>query len=107
MVMEFQHILLVILLGIILGIISIIVGIIYNKQHKIPRPQLHPNLTLPTIISQMLTQRKLQTNTVEMEEEARVLIFRQAIGQQRQEEKVEKVVKLNCPINLILMDKFK
>ena len=52
----------------------------------------------------MLTPHKLQTNMVEMEEEARTFISRQPI----MEEKVEKVVveaELNYPINLTMIDK--
>lgn len=87
-----------------------ILGIICNRPHRLYMPQLHLhlNLTLPTIISVMLTQHKLQTNTVEMEEEARTFIFRQAIIQQKEEkaEKVEAEAKQNYPINLIMTDKF-
>ena len=88
-----------------------IVDIICNKQHSLSMSKpiqlqlpLHPNLTLPTIISIMLTPHKLQTNMVEMVEEARTFISRQPI----MEEKVEKVVveaELNYPINLTMIDK--
>ena len=81
---------------------------ICNKQ------QHQPNPSLPTIISIMLTPHKLQTNMVEMEEEAKMFNFRQTItreeqGQEKMVERVEKEEKvergLDYLTNLILTDK--